>query len=71
MSASLCLGQFQGVREAHSCVLENPREKEEAGSSVHPYLFRLIYTVGQTVLDPTTCSLIPHAQSSHQDWGLF
>lgn len=29
MSASLCLGQVQDVREAHSCVLENPRGKEE------------------------------------------
>lgn len=25
-SASLCLGQVQGVIEAHSCVLENPRD---------------------------------------------
>lgn len=71
MSSSLCLGQVQGVREAHSCVLENPREKEEAGSSAHLYLFHPTYAVGQTVLDPTTCSLVPHAQSSDQDWGLF
>ena len=71
VSSSLCLGQVQGVREAHSRVLENPREKEEAGSFTHLYLFHPTYAVGQTVLDTTTCSLVPHEQSSDQDWGLF